>query len=104
MQVYAEAGMIGVVAVMFVYLVISLSKKSESQQKELESLKIENRGQSETLENMEGMVIKLIERWNTSDSTRDRRWEDLTKEVNDMIGELKEMKGALSRINGRSNG
>ena len=32
MAVYGEAGMIGVVGVMFVYLVISLSKKSEAQQ------------------------------------------------------------------------
>tara|TARA_R110002050_G_scaffold300705_1_gene471687 strand:- start:17440 stop:17766 length:327 start_codon:yes stop_codon:yes gene_type:complete len=104
LQVYAEAGMIGIVAVMFVYLVISLSKKSEAQQIALEDLRIENRGQSETLENIEGIVIKLIERWNKSDDTRDRRWEDMTKEVNDMIGEIKEMKGALSRVNGRSNG
>ena len=96
--------MIGIVAVMFVYLVISLSKKSEAQQIALEDLRIENRGQSETLENIEGIVIKLIERWNKSDDTRDRRWEDMTKEVNDMIGEIKEMKGALSRVNGRSNG
>ena len=32
MAVYAEAGMIGIVGVMFVYLVISLSKKSDAQQ------------------------------------------------------------------------
>ena len=55
MAVYGEAGMIGVVGVMFVYLVISLSKKSEAQQQALENLKVENKGQSETLENMEGM-------------------------------------------------
>tara|TARA_R110000824_G_scaffold90561_4_gene221128 strand:- start:1077 stop:1403 length:327 start_codon:yes stop_codon:yes gene_type:complete len=104
LQAYAEAGMIGIVAIMFVYLVISLSKKSEAQQHALEDLRIENRGQSETLENIEGMVIKLIERWNKSDDTRDRRWEDMSKELNDLVGELKEMKGSLSRVNGRNNG
>jgi hypothetical protein len=31
MAVYGEAGMIGVVGVMFVYLVVPLSKKSERQ-------------------------------------------------------------------------
>ena len=51
MAVYGEAGMIGVVGVMFVYLVISLSKKSDAQAQTIEDLKIENRGQSETLEN-----------------------------------------------------
>ena len=48
MAIYGEAGMIGVVGAMFVYLVISMSKKSEAQQQTLEDLKIENRGQSET--------------------------------------------------------
>ena len=56
MAVYGEAGMIGVVGVMFVYLVVSMSKKSESQQESLRNLEVENRGQSETLENMEGII------------------------------------------------
>ena len=62
MAIYGEAGMIGVVGAMFVYLVVSMSKKSDAQAQTLEDLKIENRGQSETLENINGMVIKLIER------------------------------------------
>ena len=102
LAVYSEAGMIGVVGIMFVYLVISLSKKSEAQQEMLKNLEIENRGQSETIENMEGMVIKLISRWNKSDETRDRRWEGLKEETNELIGEIKEMKGSLSRINGKN--
>ena len=63
MAIYGEAGMIGVVGAMFVYLVISLSNKSAKQQEQLENLKVENKGQSETLENMEGMIIKLINRY-----------------------------------------
>tara|TARA_R100000789_G_C2983715_1_gene144207 strand:+ start:367 stop:648 length:282 start_codon:yes stop_codon:yes gene_type:complete len=93
--------MIGIVAIMFVYLVISISKKSNSQQKTIEELNVENRGQSETLENMEGMLIKLIDRWNKSDDTRDRRHEDLLKEIQDVSDDCKEMKGSLSRINGK---
>ena len=60
LAVYSEAGMIGIVGAMFVYLVISLSNKSARQQEQLENLKVENKGQSETLENMEGMIIKLV--------------------------------------------
>ena len=101
MAVYGEAGMIGVVGVMFVYLVISLSKKSESQQNALENLKIENKGQSETLENMEGMIIKLITRWNQSDDKLDRKFDAMTKEINDLDNQVSEMKGSLSRINGK---
>ena len=97
MAIYGEAGMIGVVGVMFVYLVVTMSKKSESQQQTLEDLKIENRGQSETLENIEGMVIKLIERWNKSDEISLRHREDVIRE----IGDLSEK---VSYISGRING
>ena len=101
LAVYSEAGMIGVVGAMFVYLVVSLSQKSAKQQETLEDLRIENKGQSETLENMEGMIIKLIDRWNKSDDIRDRRHEDLIKEVNDLSDVMMEVKGSVSRINGR---
>ena len=101
LAVYSEAGMIGVVGAMFVYLVVSLSQKSAKQQESLEDLRIENKGQSETLENMEGMIIKLIDRWNKSDDIRDRRHEDMIKEVNDLSDVMMEVKGSVCRINGR---
>jgi len=101
MAIYGEAGMIGVVGAMFVYLVVSLSNKSAQQQETLENLKIENKGQSETLENMEGMIIKLITRWNQSDDKLDRKFDGMTKEINDMDNQLSEIKGSVSRINGR---
>ena len=101
MAVYGEAGMIGVVGVMFVYLVISLSKKSEAQQQALENLKVENKGQSETLENMEGMIIKLIGRWNQSDDKLDRKFDAMTKEINDFDNQVSRIEGSLSRINGK---
>ena len=101
MAIYGEAGMIGIVGAMFVYLVISLSNKSAKQQETLESLKVENKGQSETLENMEGMIIKLINRWNVSDDKLDRKFDALTKDVNSVDNQVSEVKGSLSRINGR---
>ena len=101
MAVYGEAGMIGVVGAMFVYLVISLSNKSAQQQETLESLKVENKGQSETLENMEGMIIKLISRWNASDDKLDRKFDAITKEINDLDNQVSRIKGSLSRINGK---
>ena len=101
MAVYGEAGMIGVVGAMFVYLVVSLSNKSAQQQETLENLKIENKGQSETLENMEGMIIKLIGRWNQSDDKLDRKFDAMTKEINDLDNQVSELKGSMSRINGR---
>lgn len=101
MAIYGEAGMIGVVGVMFVYLVVTMSKKSESQQQTLEDLKIENRGQSETLENIEGMVIKLIERWNKSDDISLRHREDIIREISDLSEKISYISG---RINGKNSG
>ena len=101
MAVYGEAGMIGVVGAMFVYLVVSLYNKSAKQQETLEDLKTENRGQSETLENMEGMIIKLIERWNKSDDKLDRKFDAITKEINDLDNQISRVEGSLSRINGK---
>ena len=101
MEIYGEAGMIGVVGVMFVYLVVSLSKKSAAQQEVLESLKVENKGQSETLENTEMMIIKLIDRWNKSDDKLDRKFDAITKEINDLDNQISRVEGSLSRINGK---
>ena len=96
MAVYGEAGMIGVVGVMFVYLVISMSKKSESQQESLRNLEIENRGQSETLENMEGMIIKLIERWNKSDDVSLRHGEDVIRELSEASEKIAYLSGRIN--------
>tara|TARA_R100000278_G_scaffold103212_1_gene79654 strand:+ start:363 stop:680 length:318 start_codon:yes stop_codon:yes gene_type:complete len=101
LAVYSEAGMIGVVGAMFVYMVYSMNKRATEQAQALENLKIENKGQSETLENMEGMVIKLIARWNQSDDKLDRKFDGLTKEINDLDNQVSEIKGSLSRVNGQ---
>ena len=99
MAVYQEGGMVALVGIIFVYLVVSMSKKSESQQKTLEDLKVENRGQSETLENIEGMIIKLIERWNKSDDISLRHREDILRETSDLAEKVSYLSG---RINGNS--
>jgi|TARA_R110000744_G_scaffold236939_1_gene354436 hypothetical protein len=101
LALYAEAGMIGVVGAMFVFMVYQNAKRSEQQADAIEALKIENEGQSKNIENIEMIVLKFLDRWNRSDETRDRRHEDLTKEINDLSDVMMEVKGQVSRINGR---
>tara|TARA_B100002019_G_scaffold292644_1_gene316493 strand:+ start:908 stop:1225 length:318 start_codon:yes stop_codon:yes gene_type:complete len=101
MAVYSEAGMIGVVGALLVYMVYSMNSRGSAQEESLQDLKTENRGQSETLENIEGMVIKLINRWNQSDDKLDRKFDSLTKEINDLDNQVSEIKGSLSRVNGK---
>jgi len=102
LEVYSEAGMIGVVGALLVYMVFSMNKRGSAQEENLQDLKTENRGQSETLENMEGMVIKLINRWNRSDDKLDRKFDSITKEINDLDNQVSEIKGIISRLNGKS--
>ena len=101
LALYAEYGMIGVVACMFVFMVYQNAKRAEQQADDLEALKIENEGQSKNIENIEGIVLKFLDRWNRSDETRDRRHEDTVKEINDMSDVLMEIKGSVSRINNK---
>ena len=102
LAIYSEAGMIGVVGAMFVFMVYSMNKRGNEQGEALQNLKIENKGQSETLENMEGMIIKLIHRWNQSDDKLDRKFDSITKEINDLDNQVSEIKGSLSRVNGKN--
>ena len=102
MKIYSEAGMIGVVGALLVYMVFSMNKRGSVQEENLNDLKTENRGQSETLENMEGMVIKLINRWNQSDDKLDRKFDSITKEINDLDNQVSEIKGIISRLNGKN--
>ena len=101
LAIYSEAGMIGVVGAMFVFMVYSMNKRGNEQAKALQDLQIENKGQSETLENTEGMIIKLINRWNQSDDKLDRKFDGLNKEINDLDNQVSEIKGSLSRVNGK---
>ena len=45
------------------------------------------------LDDIEDICIKLIDRWNRSDETRDRRHEDMIKEMNDVTDDLNYLKG-----------
>ena len=101
LELYSEAGMIGGVGAMFVFMVYQNAKRSEQQAEAIEALKVENEGQSKNIENIESIVLKFLDRWNRSDETRDRRHEDMVKEVNSLSDVMMEVKGSVSRINGR---
>ena len=101
MAYYAEYGALGVVVALFVYGYIKQGHRADEQADALEALKVENKGQSQKIDNIEGIILKLLDRWNASDSTRDRRHEDMVKEVNSLSDVMREVKGSVSRINGK---
>ena len=101
LDLYAEYGAIGVVVALFIYGYIKQSKRADEQADALSGLMKENEEQSTRIANIEGIVLKFLDRWNRSDETRDRRHEQLVSEINDMSDVLMEIKGSVSRINGK---
>ena len=53
LEAYGALGATGMISLLFGFMITNLIKSQTGQQETLESLKVENKGQSETLENME---------------------------------------------------
>ena len=81
LEAYAEYGAIGIIVMLFVGQIMFLQRTLMAKMKETYD-----------------KVIGLINRWNRSDEVRDRRHEDLIKEMNDQSDDLAYLKG---RINGK---
>ena len=97
MDVYMEYGAIGIIVSLFVMMIMNLIKSQKLQNEDLDSIRQNIAKMEETIENVEGITIKLIERWNKSDDTSQRHREDIVKELNDVTDDLAYLKG---RING----
>tara|TARA_R100000231_G_scaffold136814_1_gene112476 strand:- start:906 stop:1223 length:318 start_codon:yes stop_codon:yes gene_type:complete len=101
LAVYTEAGMIGIVGALLVYMVFSMNKRGSEQADALQDLKIENKGQSETIENMEGILLKLLSRMDKTDDRISRKFDDLNKEINSVDNQISRIEGIISRLNGK---
>ena len=83
-ETYAEYGALGVIVLLFIGMIQFLRSTLMGKLNEIEDIS-----------------IKLIDRWNRSDDVRDRRYEDMIKELNDLSDVVMEIKGQMSRINGK---
>ena len=66
-----------------------------------EELTVENKGQSNDISNIESIVLKMLDRWNKSDEISQRHREEMVRELNDLSDVMMEVKGSVSRINGK---
>ena len=98
MEVYMEYGAIGIIVSLFVVMIMNLIKSQRVQNEDLDDIRVLISKISTTIENVEGITIKLIERWNKSDEVSQRHREDIVKEMNDVTDDLAYLKG---RLNGR---
>ena len=78
-EAYAEYGAIGVIIILFAAQIVFMQKTLMKK-----------------LHEIEDMTIKLIDRWNRSDESRDRRHEDMIKELNDISDDMNFMKGRIN--------
>ena len=79
LEAYAEYGAIGVIILLFAAQIVFMQKTLMKK-----------------LHEIEDMTIKLIDRWNRSDESRDRRHEDMLKEINDISDDMNFMKGRIN--------
>ena len=98
MEVYAEYGAIGVIVFLFIMMIVNLMKSQKAQNEDLDDIRVHIGKIEGKCNNIEGIVIKLIERWNKSDEIGQRHREDIVKELNDVTDDLAYLKG---RVNGK---
>ena len=99
MRVYAEYGAIGVVCSLFAYMIMNLIKSQKDQTDDLDRVRQAIAKMESTIENVECIVIKLIDRFNKSDENTANHRIDIVKELNDVTDGLSYLKG---RINGKA--
>ena len=95
-ETYAEFGAIGVIVSLFVILIMNLIRSQKEQSKDLDDIR-KSIAKSETkMANVEGIVLKMLDRWNRSDETSQRHREDIVKELNDVTDDLAYLKGRIN--------
>tara|TARA_R110002020_G_scaffold280302_1_gene496057 strand:- start:298 stop:555 length:258 start_codon:yes stop_codon:yes gene_type:complete len=76
LSAYAEYGAVGIIIVLFIGMIKFLQTSLTAKLLEVENI-----------------CIKLIDRWNRSDETRDRRHEQLLEQINRITDDLNYLKG-----------
>ena len=95
-ETYAEYGAIGVIVSLFVMLIMNLIRSQKEQSKDLDDIR-KSIAKSETkMGNVEGIVLKMLDRWNRSDEISQRHREDIVKELNDVTDDLAYLKGRIN--------
>jgi len=97
-SVYAEYGAIGIIVILFAMMIVNLIKSQKLQNEDLDIIRQSIVKGETKMANVEGIVLKMLDRWNRSDEVSQRHREDIVKELNDVTDDLAYLKG---RINGK---
>ena len=80
-------------------MIMNLIKSQREQTEDLEQIKKDLTKLSTEMSNTQSITIKLVDRLNVSDSTREKFNMDIIKEINDISDVVMEIKGNIARIN-----
>ena len=96
---YAEYGAVGIIVILFAMMIINLIKSQKLQNEDLDNIRQAIAKVETKMSNIEGIILKMLDRWNRSDEMSQRHREDIVKELNDTTDSLAYLRG---RINGKS--
>ena len=95
-NLYAEYGAIGIIVALFAMMIINLIKSQKMQNEDLDKIR-QSIAKAETkMVNVEGIILKMLDRWNRSDEISQRHREDIVKELNDVTDDLAYLKGRIN--------
>jgi uncharacterized protein YoxC len=96
-ELYAEYGVLGVVVVLFCYMILNLMKSQKDQTDDLEEIKQSIHKMESVQDGVHGIVVKLIDRWNSADDRADRRHDKVLEEINDLTDDVNFLKGRCEK-------
>ena len=100
-EIYGQLGAAGVICVVFLYLIVNLISSQKEQTEDIDDIRQHLAKCDTKIDNMHSILLKMLDRWNKVDDNSQRHREAMVKELNDLSDVMMEVKGAISRINGK---
>ena len=98
-EMYMQIGAAGILAVLFAFMIMNLIKSQGLQTVNLDQIMKDLTKLATEMSNTQSIVIKLVDRLNRSDDSKEKFNMDIIKEINDVSDVLMEIKGNVARIN-----
>ena len=104
-EIFAEYGTIGVVVILFSYMVMNIIKSLKVQNDDIDELRQSIHKMEATIDNMQGILVKLIDRTNAKEKAEairnDRTNEARSKSLERFGTRLERLERTTLRMEGR---
>ena len=102
LEIYGKTGATGVIVALFIYMIMNLISSQKDQTEDIDSMRQHAAKMDTKIDNMQSIILKMLDRWNKSDDSSLRHRETIVAELHDLSDVMMEVKGSVSRINGRN--